>query len=334
MPVEKPKLKSIYSDILRGYSVIHHHNRPIYVKHFNTLDSAEIDLIYDEYFEKARKKELPTSEEQENSLIEIGDWSQEQNRKIFDLETYLKGLNLTKSKLWKEQDLNRIKSEIAKAENDLNTLKIEKYTLLGTTAETYAAKKLNEFYIYNTLYSASDLGERLFTKDEFEELDNHVLSALVELYNVKSENFNENNLKGVALSSFFSNFFYLAEDNVFNFYGKPIIKLTFYQMQLFMFGKYFKGMFSDSKTRPPEHIMEDPEKVIEWFNSSKNINELIEKNQKSSETGSVSLVGASKDDLKRAGVTTTKNKVNLFEEAKKRNGQLSMEEIIRLEMGS
>lgn len=334
MPDDKSKLKLIYNDILQGYSYASHGIGKLYIKHLSTFDSADFDFVYNKYFLLAREKGLPAIIDKEKELIESGEWSKEKDRKILDTENYIKGLYTTKTKLWKQNDLNSLNRQIKQAEDDLKKLQDEKQTLLGTTAETYANKKLNEYSVFSTLYNSSALNNRFFSPDDFDDLEDDILRSLVVLYNEKIENFSEYNLKAVALSPFFSNLFYLAEDNVFNFYGKPIINLTFYQVQLFMYGKYFKGMFSDSKTRPPEHIMEDPDKVIDWFNSAKNVNELIEKN-KNNESGNLSLVGATKEDLERAGVKPTKNKVNLFvEAAKKKNGELSMEEIIKLEMGN
>ena len=52
------------------------------------------------------------------------------------------------------------------------------------------------------------------------------------VYSKNNEKFKAEVLKKIALADFFTNIFYLCEDNVFNFYGKPVIILTFYQIEI------------------------------------------------------------------------------------------------------
>ena len=81
-----------------------------------------------------------------------------------------------------------------------------------------------------------------------------------------------------------TNIFYLCDDNVFNFYGKPVITLTFYKIEIYSYGRYFKSLIQTSEDKIPDHIVEDPDKLIEWAQASKNVKD---------ETGSVYVVSVS-----------------------------------------
>ena len=53
------------------------------------------------------------------------------------------------------------------------------------------------------------------------------------------------------------------------FSEKPLFKLTFYQIELFGYGRYYKSMIENSDNKPPDEIAQNPEKMVEWFESSK-----------------------------------------------------------------
>jgi aryl carrier-like protein len=113
-------------------------------------------------------------------------------------------------------------------------------------------------------------------------------------------------------------------------YGKSIVYLTFYQIEIFGYAKYFKNQLSYAKHKPADEYFEDPDKLIEWLESSKNVEELLEKTSNSkADTVSTSIIGATKEDLKKAGLDES-NSISLTEEAKKRGGTLSMEDLMKL----
>ena len=156
------------------------------------------------------------------------------------------------------------------------------------------------------------------------------LYDIIEGYNSQMGLFGSEYLKKVAVSNFFLNFYYLCEDNPYTFYGKPIVNLTYYQLELFGYGRYFKQIFSDSKTRPPEEMMDDPDQIIEWYESNKNAQKVVQRSKQDG-SGGTSIVGATKDDLKRLGMSDEhSSSVSLSKEAAKKGGNLNMEDIMKL----
>ena len=113
--------------------------------------------------------------------------------------------------------------------------------------EGFAEKKINEQYIRLSTYRDEFLEENKFTRAKFDELENQELANLVGLYNAATAKFVGDSLKLTALSPLFLNFFYLCDDNAVNFYGKPVVELSFYQAELFGSGMRFKNILSDTK---------------------------------------------------------------------------------------
>jgi hypothetical protein len=174
-------------------------------------------------------------------------------------------------------------------------------------------------------------GKALFNDEEFGDLDQEQIYEIMSIYSFNTDKFKAYSLKRIALADFFTNIFYICEDNIFNFYGKPVINLTFYQIEVYSFGRYFKSIIQNSEEKIPEHIMEDPDELIEWAQSSKNVKDAMEKgNLSNKEHSATSLVGATKEDLKKAGIDADTDMIDLSQEAKKKGGKLSMEDMMKL----
>jgi hypothetical protein len=326
------QLKILYSDIIRGYSF---QRDPqfgnVYIKHLNLLDSADIDIKAEEFRERAHK--LPTNEEQEEYLIKEGLWSKEKNIEVKDLRQFVDGLVTTKSRLHIQSQVEEINKQIIENKTKLSLLEFEKSNLIGLTQDNFTLRKSNEFYMYKALFKDAELTIPCFSAEDFDELDVIDVSNLSILYNNLSNKFSALNLKRIAVSPFFLNIFYLCEDNAFSFFGRAVSELTFYQFELFNHGKYFKYIISESKGKIDDNLFDDPDSLIDWFNSSQNAQKLLEKAvQREGESGAVSLVGATKEDYKRLGIQVEDQPmVDFATEAKKHGGTLTMAQMLEME---
>ena len=149
---------------------------------------------------------------------------------------------------------------------------------------------------------------------------------------------NSLNYKRIALSTFFLNYFYLCDDNPNIFYGRPVVKLSYNQVELFGYARHYKNALQEMKTNPPDELYDDPEKLEEWVSAGKNADKVMEKNKQDREHGASSIVGATKEDLKRLGYTyednTDVSKTNLSEKANSSKKQrLSFEDLIKIHEG-
>jgi hypothetical protein len=330
--LDKNKLRLLFIDILKGYSLSYYKSNKLYFKHNTSFDSGEIDHLKQEFIEKAKRNGLPTEDQKEEYLILEGIWSKENNEKIKKLKSDMSTLRQTKSKLFKSDDINEFNKQINEKKLELITLTVERKDLLGFTVEDYANKKINEYYMFNSLFKDKDLKDKYFSEQEFDELENKEISEVLEIYNNINKNFIENNLKKIALSAYYLSLFNLCDENAYNLYGKPIIYLTFYQMEVFGYARYFKNALSEAKHKPSDEYYEDPDKLIEWLESSKNVEEVLSKNennQKKTEGAiATSIVGAKKEDLAKIG--KDENGISLHKEAQKKGGTLSMEDLMKM----
>ena len=188
--------------------------------------------------------------------------------------------------------------------------------------------------MYVSLFKDQSLKEKFFKETDYEDLDNKEIMILIKNYNEVNNRFNDRNLKKMSLAGYFSNIFYLSKDDPYVFYGKPLVELSFYQIELFSYGRYFKNILTNSKVRPPDYLMSDPDKLIEWYEGSKNIDEVLNKNSKVAQKDNVatSIVGATAEDMKRLGLKNDNEgvEIDLNKEAAKKGGKLDMQDLIKL----
>jgi len=317
-------------DILKGYTKAYHEDYgDFYIKHLDIFDSEEIDEKDDHYKTHAASKGLPTTEEKIKQLKEEGSWGDKEEREISDLNLTLRNLQKTKTKLVLKSDIENIESQIKSTKEELQQKQAEKSQLIGYTADTYSSKKINEYYVFATTYKDKKLKKKLFSKEEFDELSEQDILKFVQIFNYNSKKTSEENIKRIALSGFFLNNFYLCKDNPKVYFGKPITKLTYNESELFSYGRYFKHILSEMKNKPDEEIMDDPDKLIELYNIGQN-SEKIKQSAEDSDASTV--VGATKEDLERMGMSSPSEDkgVSLSQEAAKKGGKLSMDDLIKL----
>ena len=86
---------------------------------------------------------------------------------------------------------------------------------------------------------------------------------------------------------------------------------------------------SDTKNKPPEDIVNDPDKLIEWADANRNAQEVLEKT-KDEEGSASSLVGATPEDLKHLGIDVQTDGISLEKAAAEKGGSLNMEDLMKL----
>ena len=327
--MERQELKLVFSEIVEGYSLTRSELfGDLKIKHINNYDSAKTDIKNNYYFEKAVSQGLPKREEKLEYLIKEKLWDSEKDKEADRLKEMLKGMNRTKSKLFLQTQIDAIKKDIVDNEIKLSNILAEKESVIGFTAEEYANRRINEYYMHISILDEE--GKQLFGENEFDELEQDQVNDIMQVYEKNNRKFKAEILKKISLADFFTNIFYLCEDNVFNFYGKPVIDLTFYQIEIYSYGRYFKSIIQNSEEKIPDHIVEDPDKLIEWAESSKNVKEVLEKSSGDAESGASSIMGATKQDLEKAGIDQNQDVIDLSQKAQEKGGRLTMEDMMKL----
>lgn len=334
-------LKLIYSEIINAYSSFTYKKNIYYIKHLTTIDSAQIDTKRQQYLEYYISRGAITYNEKLAELINKELWDVKKDKQIEDIKEFIINLKHTKTKYTVKRDMDLVNKEIENYNNQLLDLVIQKEKLVGKTAETYADRKINEYYIYVSLFKDKNLKNIYYDHEEFNNLDEQELQDLIKLYNERISNFNDTNLKKISLSPMFMNLLGLAGDNLYNLFGKALIELTFYQLELIQHGKYFRDILRNCKTPPSPELYQSPDKLLEWFIKHENADKIIEQNSNIEEKpgekvvgAGMSVVGATKSELKEMGYNTSaQDKIDA--ELKRRrekgeNGELSLQEMHKL----
>lgn len=328
--MENSGLKVIFSEILRGYTLVENKDfGKIKIKHFNNFDSAELDIKNRYFYEKARDQGLPTREQKIEYLLKEDIWDDKKNKEMLNLKTMIAGLKNSKSKVFLQAHIDNINRQLEENQLKLAHLEIQKEELIGFCAENYAQRRINEHYMQKAILK--DNGEFLLSDEDFEDLQQDELMGLISTYNKNTRKFESPNLKKISLSGFFTNLFYLCENNAYTFFGKPLVELTFYQVELFGYARYYKSLMESSENKVPDEVRQDPEKIVEWFESSKSAREVMDKSQTAGKEGSAtSLVGATKQDLKRLGLDNPNETISLAKKAAEKGGSLTMEDMMKI----
>jgi len=326
--------KLIYNDIIKGYSEIHLEKYgKVYFKHLTVEDSAGLEDTTDFYKSKAEGLGLPSEKEQLKILNEQGIWTDEEEQRRAELSSFVDGLRNSRKKLFLQKQLAGIDNQLNEAQDKLKDLETSKAESIGLTSERYAQKKSSEHYIRSVLYKDNQFKEKVISIEEFDHLTELDLNKLFEGYMEISKMFDDNSIKRISLAPFFLSIFYICGDDVVNLFGKPVIKLTFNQTNLFTYARYYKQMISDAKVKPPEDLYKDPDKLVDWLESAKEGQKAMEKAlPEEGKAGAVSMVGATKEDLAKMGIDSgdPQTRMNLTKEAQKKGGTLDMEDFIRL----
>lgn len=320
-------LKELFSDIIKGSSFFILDSLPVYIKHFSLKDASEVEVYQNIFFEEGRKQGLLYEKDAELKAINQKRWTQENKKQ---LESSRERLVVAEASLKEIRNLNErnlIEIEIKNLKETINKLSREKEDVLGFTLEKFVSQKIDNYYIFAALYNDSGLKERRYRTEEFDELTNEEIKDLIVNYNKKIKNFTSANIKKIALFPNFSNLFFISNDNPQIFYGRPIVDLSFYQAELFQYGKYYKSLLSNVEAVPPEDIRYDPEKLEEWYEFSVGVKQTQQKLTKNKNADGVGIIGDTKS-LEKAGVDT--GGIDLGAALKKNGGNMNMIEFMKL----
>lgn len=309
---EKEKLlRTAFFDIYNGRSVVsisppedsalYDPKRPTitgYAKHFNFFDQVKLDEEYQKSFRKAKDSGLSTREEMLETLDQTGAWTKKDESKWASQKQYIETLEQTKSKLVVPQQIKNIDKQLEQARKALLETDAKRSSLIGQTCENYANNQLNSLTILNSLFEDSECTKPFIDKEDVEYIDNRDLSLLISSYNSAVRQLDMDSVKKMSLSGFFTSYFSLVEKNpIYVFNVKNICELTFYQLNLLSYAKVLRSIIRN--TDPPKHLMDDPDKLLEWSEKGEKARKLMEKSQDGDKAFSV--VGAKGDDYKEMG---------------------------------
>ena len=226
----------VYRDIVRGYSEVSFKKDILYVKHISNLDFGTLQEYEKERYEEAKSKGLFTKKQKIKSLIEEDLWDKKREEKLKDLKTEVENLKITIRKLILAKQKRVARENIEKIEKEFTALNQERDNLVGVTCEKYAQSKSNQEFLRTSIFKSKDLQELKYPGEEFYELSDEDVTEISDLYNEALAKFSSLEVKKIAASGFFLNGLIASQSNANFFYGKPIIGLSNYQLDLFSTG--------------------------------------------------------------------------------------------------
>lgn len=296
-------LRRLFADICRGHSRMDLDGsswfgpKCLYVKHLSHFDQVDIDLERESYYVAAQKRKIPTLAEKMEWLEKKNLWGKKEESELRQHKVYIDNLEKTKGQVLSAQR-KEIEKTLTKAIITYNDLYVKKNKLIGLTCEQYADQKVQNRYVFRSLYKDDKLTNLLFTDKAFDNLEDEELDKWAGLYIKFINDFSHDNLKKIAVAHFFTSYFYMTEEYS-NFFGTAMSNLTFYQINLLSYGSYFKSIFQNNKI--PDNIREEPEKIEEFLKKSEAMKKTLSK-AGNKEGGRVGLVGATKEDMEIIGV--------------------------------
>lgn len=318
----------LFSEIINGKTAVNHsYYKKLYIKHFSYLETGEFDEEYNNYLESAKSEGIPTYKEREEYIIKTGLWSKNKELDLLQNQKVVSDMRINISKDYLYSRRKMMRGQIVDIQKTVDALLAEKNFHIGSTAESHANKLLTLYRLSNSFFHDVACKCKLFELDT-NEVEDEYYSELISIFNAFQTKFNSNNITRIAISPFFTALFYLSTDNPYTFYGKPMIDLTAYQVDLFGTARHFKQILS---TRPdiPKEIYHNPEELMEWLE----INDAADKsnlfNEDNSKGGAMSIPGATKEDLKMLGATTS-DKMDKVTKKLREKGQLNAEELFNL----
>lgn len=323
--MESSTYRKSFRDIVRGYSSSELSEKTVYIRHLNPHDQIEVEEIEEEYHKSAFDRGVPTRADMLELLEKEGDWTKADEGNIEEKQRFLDSLIDARSKIVLPSHIERQEKLISDARSALESVLKIKEDLLGNTCEAYAKERTNDFYVMRSFYKDSKLEEPLFCEDEFDSLSSLQVHAVIDIYNKTFISLGEEHIQKLVLQPFFNPYMSFSEDSM-QFFGKPVCQLTYCQIKLIVYAKLFKNIFENTPDIP-KRIHDDPKALMDFASTSTEERDKIK--EKFNNSSGSTLVGATPEDYKELGLGSP-GTVDLHEEARKKGGSLSMQDLMKL----
>ena len=319
--------RKIFKEISQGFSSYFVGEKSRYIKHQSFYDLVDFDDVYEMHLERAKKKGLPTEDDIFEDLKKDEIWTEKDDAEIEKQSFYVESLLKNKKNIYLKSALEQINKQIKEAQEKLSSLKSKKESFISNSADKYALNRANDFYIVNSFYKDKGLKNKLYSDKEFEYASTAEVSNLVSTYNEFHETFSEKNIKHLAIQDFYKSY-YSFIDNLYDFFGKPVVELTNYQLNLVLYTKIFKNILDQYSEDIPDRIKNDPDGLLDFANSSESREKI--KQELSKDSGASTIVGATKEDMEELGISQSSKGKTLDDLAKEKGGSLSMKDLMDL----
>ena len=318
---------SLIGEAFDGYTESTLDGEPVYVRHLNIRDQRYLQKYHDKYKNIALSKGVESKEDREKRVIKDGIWTHEEDQKIASLEFEIENLKKTIKSVSLPSQQDKIRKTLQERRSEVADLLTKKQEVIGKTADDYAISRSNDEMLRFCLFKDCDLAKRLYTEDEFAELETWQIAKINDLQNSMSQRLSETSLQEAVLRPFFSIYLSLCE-NPSEFYGKPVVDLSVYQLKTVLFGRMFFNIFQQTENIP-DNIRDNPEKLMAFAETQRNKDSHAGAGGLRDDASASAVFGATKEDMQALNLKGGAN-VSLRDEAAKHGGKLNMQQMMRL----
>ncbi len=262
------KIKEIYRDICRGYSIGSFKKKQFFFKHLNPIDYIHVEQTFQERMKEAEELGMLKFQDRLEEIIGSGFWDQSEENKIKEIQKRIDQVELGKMRAINFDAIQESNKLIKEYQEEIYQIELRRAALIGQTAEWFANNASVDKRIEISFFIDSSFETPLFSSEEIEYMDKDDAELATDLLNKFDESFSSQNLRFLSVQPFFQNVFSFADP--ISFFGRKGYELTNYQINLSSYAEYFKKLLKDCAGLDYESRC-DPDKV-EAF--------IIEKNNK------------------------------------------------------
>jgi len=319
----KINYRYLFKDIVSGFSEVEVKGGSFFIKHLSALDQVDLEVLEEKFYQSAKKKGLPTEEENLERLKEELLWLPEDELQITEQKKYVESLQNTKKQIYLKSEIEKISEQLKEANSRLVELQATKDGMIGQTCESYSRSRVSDHYVLDSFYTSKSLEERAFLPEVMDEMPASELYFIIGAYNVSTSAFNDLNIQTLTLQDFYSACYPFC-DNVMNFFNKPLFQLSTNQVKLIVFTRMFKNIF-ENYPKMPEAIRKDAQKVIDYVNAQDSAKEVVDNLDKD---GASTVMGATKEDYEYLGYKQNPSGRSLSDMLKEKGGRMDMKDLM------
>jgi len=146
----------------------------------------------------------------------------------------------------------------------------------------------------------------------------------MDAYYSVAEKITDEKIQEAVLSDAFS--LYLGQtDKPYDFFARPVVSLSIYQLKLLVYGRMFLNIFQNVENIP-DSVKKSPQELLDFVDSQRKREKTQQKGGKNHK--SVGLVGATKEDLEYYDPSA--KTMSVAEELKKNGGKLNAQQMMTL----
>lgn len=283
---------SLIAEIFQGYTELTYQGDSVFLRHINIHDQNRLSKLVDLFTEKTIAKGISSEKDRLEQLKKDGDWTDDDELKVAEIENYVKNLVQSKKKYALPSQQKETQKIIDEETAKLNELRNKKRNLIGQTAEDFASRKANEEFLRHLIYCDESLQGLKFSDEEFGVIEMEDLSSIYESYQKMMVRFSDENIQKAVLCDFFNMYMPFCE-KPWDFFGVPLIKTSVFQQKVLVYGRMFLNIFQNVE-KIPDHIRKDPKALLDFADSSRNKDKAKSKN--SDKEGSTSFVMGTRED--------------------------------------